>query len=294
CVSYTTVAEWIQRFNQSRTSIEDHPRFGRPVTEATDRNIEVIRALIDENPHITIRYMFFETGLSYGTINRIIHDDLKLKKLCARRIPHQLTEKNKQRMQICQENLAKLVSGQWRLCDIITGDESWIYHRGIGSKQSNMAWCSEGASPPTVVRRNQYDQKNMFVIFFRTTGPEFIHMRERGESISGDYYKDNCLEPLFDKIKQRRPKSGLHAIKLHHDNAKPHQTNAIKIFLQQQEVMLMPHPPYSPDLAPSDFWLFGYLKQQLDTYSDSESLKKVVTKIIHDISRDEFRKTFNK
>ncbi len=99
-------------------------------------------------------------------------------------------------------------------------------------------------------------------------------MLERGDSISGDYYKDNCLESLFDNIKQRRPKSDLHAIKLHHDNAKPHQTKNIKIFLQQQGVMLMPHPPYSPDLAPSDFWLFGYLKQQLDTYSDFERLKK--------------------
>jgi len=45
CVSYTTLAEWIQRFNQGRTSFEDHPRSGRPVTEATDRSIEVIRAL---------------------------------------------------------------------------------------------------------------------------------------------------------------------------------------------------------------------------------------------------------
>ena len=56
----------------------------------------------------------------------------------------------------------------------------------------------------------------------------------------------------------------------------------------------MPHPLYSPDLASSDFWLFGYLKQQRDTYSDSESFKKAVTKIIHDVSRDGFRKTFNK
>lgn len=145
-------------------------------------------------------------------------------------------KKNKeQRMQICQENLAKLESDQWRLCDIITGDESWIYHRSIGSKQSNMAWCSEGASPPTVVRRNQYEQKNMFVIFFRTTGPEFIHMLERGASISGDYYKDNCFQPLFDNIKQRRPKSGLHAIKLHHDNAKPHQTKILKYFFNNKE-----------------------------------------------------------
>lgn len=78
-MSYTTVLEWIQRLNQGRTSIEDHPRSGRLVTEATDRNIEVIRALIDENPYISIKYMVFETGLSYGTITRIIHDDLKLK-----------------------------------------------------------------------------------------------------------------------------------------------------------------------------------------------------------------------
>ena len=78
--------------------------------------------------------------LSYCNINRIIHDELKLKKLCTRWAPHQLTEKCKQqRMEICQENLAKLESGEWCLCDIIMGDETWIYHRSIGSKQNNMA-----------------------------------------------------------------------------------------------------------------------------------------------------------
>ena len=93
-----------------------------------------------------------------------------------------------------------------------------------------MVRYSEGANPPTVVRRNQYDQENMFVIFFRTTGLEFIQLFERDDSMSSDYYKDNCLEPPFDNIKQRRPKSDLHAIKLHHDNAKPHQTKSIKMF----------------------------------------------------------------
>ena len=83
-VSYTTVAEWVHRFKQCRTSLEDDPWIGRPVTAATDQNIEVIRTLIDENPHISIRYMVFETDLSYGNINRIIHNELKLKKLCAR------------------------------------------------------------------------------------------------------------------------------------------------------------------------------------------------------------------
>ena len=57
-------------------------------------------------------------------------------------------------------------------------------------------------------------------------------MLERGDSISSDYYKDNCLEPLFDNIKQRRAKSALPTIKWHHDNAKPRQTKDIKMFLQ--------------------------------------------------------------
>lgn len=293
-VSYPTVAEWIRHFREGRTSLEDDPRAGRPVTEATDRNIAIVRALIDENPHISIRYIVFETSLSYGNVSRIIHDDLKLKKLCARWIPHELSDQTKkQRVDICRNNLAKLKSGQWRLCDIVTGDESWIYQRGVGTKQSNMSWCAEDESPETMARRNQYDRKNMFVVFFRTTGIEFIHMVESGDSISGAYYKENCLEPLFDNIRRRRPKSGLHAIKLHHDNAKPHQTKDIKEFLQQQGVTLMPHPQYSPDLAASDFWLFGYLKQQLSTYSDSRSLQRAVTKALRSIPQDMFSKVFN-
>ena len=193
-VSYTTVAEWVHRFKQGRTSVEDDPRVGRSVTEATDQNIEVIRTLIDENPHISIRYMVFETGSSYGNINRIIHDELKLKKLCAKWVPHQLTEKCKQqRMEISQENLAKLESSQWRLYDIIAGDKTRIHHRSTGSKQNDMAWCSEGASSATVVKRNQSDQKNMFVVFFRATGSAFIHMIESRNSMTGAYYKNNCL-----------------------------------------------------------------------------------------------------
>ena len=180
------------------------------------------------------------------------------------------------------------------MCDIVTGDETWIYHRNIGSKQSNMTWCSEGEAPATVVRRSQYDHKNMFVVFFRTTGPELIHMVDRGVTISGAYYQNNCLESLFHNIRRRRPKSGLHAIKLRHDNARVHQTNDIKTFLQEQGVMVMPHPPYSPDLAPSDFWLFGNLKRQLGSYSDSKSLQQAVTKTLRAIPEDEFRKTFNK
>ena len=37
--------------------------------------------------------------------------------------------------------------------------------------------------------------------------------------------------------------------------------NGVKTFLQEERVMIIRHSPYSPDLAPSDFWLFDYLKR---------------------------------
>ena len=45
-----------------------------------------------------------------------------MKKLVSRWVPHELTEQNRVRM--CLENLAKFEDEAWRLCDVVTGDES--------------------------------------------------------------------------------------------------------------------------------------------------------------------------
>ena len=138
-VSYSTVAEWLQRFRRGRISSKDDLRMGRPTTVVTDKNIDAVGMLIKENPHISIRHIAWEVDLSYGVVSSIIHEELKTKKLCARWIPHELREECKKLwVEICQENLDMMESGQWRLCDIITGDETWFYHRGIDSKQSNV------------------------------------------------------------------------------------------------------------------------------------------------------------
>ena len=55
----------------------------------------------------------------------------------------------------------------------------------------------------------------------------------------------------------------------------------------------MSHPPYSPDLAPADFWLFDRIKQQLDSHQNAESLCDQMTKVLEDIPHEEFLKTFH-
>jgi transposase len=45
-----------------------------------------------------------------------------------------------------------------------------------------------------------------------------------------------------------------------HDNAASHTTLAVQQFLTKNNIPIVSHLPYSPDLAPSDFWLFHMLK----------------------------------
>jgi len=106
-VSYRDVVKWVHEFHEGRESIEDAPRPGRPVTQSIEKNKEAVRQLIVSDPHVSLRYIVAETELSYSTIQNIITNDLKLKKLCSRWVPHFLTdEQKKERVRICKENLA--------------------------------------------------------------------------------------------------------------------------------------------------------------------------------------------
>ena len=77
-------------------------------------------------------------------------------------------------------------------------------------------------------------------------------------------------------------------MKFHHDNAKPHIAKSVITYLNEQNFIIMDHPSYSPDLAPSDFWLFDYIKQRL------KSLEKQIVEILEAIPHQEYKKTFDK
>jgi len=50
---------------------------------------------------------------------------------------------------------------------------------------------------------------------------------------------------------------------LHHDNARAHASLLIRSYLTKHQTSAVPHPPYSPDLAPADVFLFPKLKTTL-------------------------------
>ena len=63
---------------------------------------------------------------------------------------------------------------------------------------------------------------------------------------------------------------------LQHDNARPDVAKPVKTYLETLKWEILPHPPYSPDIAPSDYYLFrsmahGLADQQFRSYEDIEN-----------------------
>ncbi|CAF3957146.1 unnamed protein product, partial [Rotaria sp. Silwood1] len=152
--SLRTVQRSSKSFREGREEIEDEVRPGRPITETTAKNIGQARLLIDHDPYITIEKVQEQTDLSYGTVQRIISGHLKLRKLTARYVPKDLNDfQRSEQIRICKKNLANFQKETWRLCDVVTGDESWFYHQQIGRKSSNVAWVAIGDPLPIVIQR---------------------------------------------------------------------------------------------------------------------------------------------
>ena len=68
-----------------------------------------VQDLVMQDSHITYAQLEHETGLSSETINVILHKKLRLRKLCARWIPHSLTlEQKLSRVDLCKNYAEKV------------------------------------------------------------------------------------------------------------------------------------------------------------------------------------------
>ena len=85
---------------------------------------------------------------------------------------------------------------------------------------------------------------------------------EQSHTITGNYYSALLAKLRSTLAKKRRGK--LHkGILLLHDNAPAHRSMMAVHASMLCGFKILPHPPYSPDLAPSDFFLFPSLKKHL-------------------------------
>jgi len=76
------VFEWFHQFKEGRTSVESDPRSGRPSTLRNEEMIAKVRTVVRNNRRLTVRETADECGISMGSCNAILTDDLHMKRVC--------------------------------------------------------------------------------------------------------------------------------------------------------------------------------------------------------------------
>lgn len=123
-------------------------------------------------------------------------------------------------------------------------------------------WLETGESRNKREKTQTSAGKVMASISWDAKGIIFIDYLEKGKTITGKYYA-SLLDRLNDEIKKKRPHLPKEKIPYHHGNSPAHSSlKATGKLIKLYE--LLPHPPYSPDLAPTDYYLFPSLKRWLE------------------------------
>lgn len=144
----------------------------------------------------------------------------------------------------------------------VTVDETWIHHHTPETKEQSKQWVSSGERAPKKAKVGLSANKVMATVFWDVRGVIHIDYLEKGKTITGEYYAE-LLERFDTDLKNKRPHLAKKKVLLHQDNARVHTCVVSMAKIHKLGYELLPHPAYSPDLAPCDYFLFPNLKKWL-------------------------------
>jgi hypothetical protein len=134
-----TVYKWVDRFKEGWESIDDNAREGCPSTSHVGENIQCVRDMVMSDRRITTRIIADKLGITKGSVQTILKDDLNMLKLCAKIVPKVLTQEQKRCVACCQDWMEN-EEGSNFLQKVVTGDESWIYEYDPATKSVEARW----------------------------------------------------------------------------------------------------------------------------------------------------------
>ncbi|UYV64534.1 hypothetical protein LAZ67_3001123, partial [Cordylochernes scorpioides] len=120
---------------------------------------------------------------------------------------------------------------------------------------------------------------------------EFI---KEGVTINKQAYKE-ILERLRDAIRRKINQLFKSTLwKLLHDNAPAHRAIIVQDYLAKHSISVLPHPPYSPDIAPCDLFFFPKLKMTLKgrRFSSSSEVIENATVELNKLRKIDFELAF--
>jgi [histone H3]-lysine36 N-dimethyltransferase SETMAR len=260
----STVEKWFAKFKRGEMRTEDDARSGRPKEAVTDENIKKVHKIILDNRKVKLIEIAETLKISKERVGHIVNEYLGMRKLCSKWVPRELTIDQKQQRIDDSEQCLELFNCNKPefLRRYVTMDETWLHHFTPESNRQSAEWTARDEVTPKRGKTQKSAGKVMASVFWDAHGIIFIDYLKKGKTINSDYYVA-LLERLKDEIAEKRPHLKKKKVLFHQDNAPCHKSMKTMAKLHELGFELLLHPPYSPDLAPSDFFLFSDLKRML-------------------------------
>ncbi|XP_011069255.1 PREDICTED: histone-lysine N-methyltransferase SETMAR-like [Acromyrmex echinatior] len=238
-VSERRTQEWFVRFCSGNFDVKDRPRSGRPVIEKVDEILQLVK----QDRHVSCQEIANALRINHMTVWSHLKKTGYAKKLDVW-VPHELTQRNLIDRISISKTLLKCNEIDPFLKQIITGDEKWVKYKNIVRKR----WNKRGEPPQTTSKPGLMANKVMLCVWW--DWKEVVHHE---------------MDRLQEAIKEKRPELiNRKGVVFHHNNARPHTSLMTCQKLRELDWEVLMHPPYSPDLAPSDYYLFRSLQNSLD------------------------------
>lgn len=294
-LSITQCQMWYKRFDwDPEHTTKDGPHTGRRRSQRTPQRIQELKTQVDHDRRQTVRQLGTAIGMSRTTVSRILRKDLTMKKLTPRLIPKLLTDEQKAtRHRISTENLASLRRDRSLFQRLIACDESWVYTFDPRSKRSDMQWRTSQEKRPVKAQKSRSQGRIMLILYFDWQGVVLADFVNEGTVTAKIYI--GSLRRFREAVQRKRPERWqTQDFILLQDNARAHMADLTVDYMNSVDMDTWPHPAYSPDLSPCDYFAFPKLKEFIrgHCFQSVADLQVGVKRALDDIPKADFATCF--
>lgn len=249
-VSDSFIKKYIREYKHGRTTVFDEPRSGRPLEIDHSGIAARCRKVIDSDPKMSIEELASLFNVSIGIMHSIMHQELGMKKLTVKWVPHFLNETQKQeRIQAAAECLELYNKHKSKFIDhLLTMDETWIYGFDPLTAEESREWTTDKSQVSKRVRPSRHGLKVMACVWWDHQGIVYIKYMESGQTVNAEEYRSQIIT-VAQLLREKRPWRGQTKPVFLQDNARPHKARDTMSLLSDLEWKIINYPPYSPDLA---------------------------------------------
>ena len=128
----------------------------------------------------------------------ILKKRLDLRKVCARWVPHLLTEEQKTQRLKCARELLKTYKScnSQVISNLLTGDKTWVHMFEPRRRACNKQWKRKDKKRPCIAKRTISSKKMLYIIFFNSSGPVVQVPCPSGHTVTGRFYKNSVLKKV--------------------------------------------------------------------------------------------------